>query len=220
MAVPQMTVSMQAPHSALAPPAPNPEVAATAKRRQFSSRDSVASWPPRTAVPKSARSGHCCAARASTPRNWPRGGSRARRPNVRGLNRRSAGAKPTPPSPKPGCAGSGRPPRPASMSKKTLYLTRAAHGRGAGGAILMSALHVLAPEIGLAPRVRGLAYQPGRNLSSRRSSPPAEFAEAPHASVPRTPRIQRVRAAGPARGAVERPLCRLRPAHRLRAAAR
>ena len=39
MAVPQMTVSMQAPHSALAPPAPNPEVAATAKRRQFSSHE-------------------------------------------------------------------------------------------------------------------------------------------------------------------------------------
>ena len=39
MAVPQMTVSMQAPHASLASPAPNPEVAATAKRRQFSSSD-------------------------------------------------------------------------------------------------------------------------------------------------------------------------------------
>ena len=39
MAVPQMNVSMPAPHSALAPPSPDPEVAATAKRRQFSSGD-------------------------------------------------------------------------------------------------------------------------------------------------------------------------------------
>lgn len=37
MAVPQMHVSMPAPHAALAPPAPDPEVAVTAKRRQFSS---------------------------------------------------------------------------------------------------------------------------------------------------------------------------------------
>jgi len=39
MAVPQMTVSIQAPHASHAPPAPNPEVAATAKRRQCSSHD-------------------------------------------------------------------------------------------------------------------------------------------------------------------------------------
>jgi transposase len=39
MAVPQMTVSMPAPHPSLAPSAPEPEVAATAKRRQFSSGD-------------------------------------------------------------------------------------------------------------------------------------------------------------------------------------
>ena len=39
MAVPQMNVSMQVPHSSLAPPEPNPEVAATAKRRQFSSHE-------------------------------------------------------------------------------------------------------------------------------------------------------------------------------------
>jgi transposase len=39
MAVPQMTVSMQAPHASLASPAPDPEVAATAKRRQFSSHE-------------------------------------------------------------------------------------------------------------------------------------------------------------------------------------
>lgn len=47
MAVPQMNASMPAPQSSavmedassLAPPAPDPEVAATAKRRQFSSRE-------------------------------------------------------------------------------------------------------------------------------------------------------------------------------------
>ena len=39
MAVSQMNVSMQAPHSSLSPPAPDPEVAATAKRRQFSSHE-------------------------------------------------------------------------------------------------------------------------------------------------------------------------------------
>lgn len=37
MAVPQMNVSMQAPPASLAPPTPDPEVVATAKRRQFSS---------------------------------------------------------------------------------------------------------------------------------------------------------------------------------------
>ena len=39
MAVPQMNVSMQAPLSSLASPAPDPEVAATAKRRPFSSHE-------------------------------------------------------------------------------------------------------------------------------------------------------------------------------------
>ena len=39
MAVSQMNVSMQAPHSSLSPPAPDLEVAATAKRRQFSSHE-------------------------------------------------------------------------------------------------------------------------------------------------------------------------------------
>ena len=34
-----MNVSMQVPHSSIAPPEPNPEVAATAKRRQFSSHE-------------------------------------------------------------------------------------------------------------------------------------------------------------------------------------
>ena len=194
MAVSQMDVSMQAPHSSLSPPAPDPEVAATAKRRQFSSHDKrriLAAADRCTEVGEIGallRREGLYSSQLATGRKPRAATERA------GLEPQKRGRKADPPpSPKPGCAGSWRPPRPASMSKKTLYLTRAAHGRGAGGAILMSALHVLAPEIGLAPRVRGLAYQPGRNLSSRRSSPPAEFAEAPHASVPRTPRIQRVR---------------------------
>ena len=70
------------------------------------------------------------------------------------------------------------------------------------------------------PCVRGLTDQSGRDLSSRCLPPPAEFVEAHHASAPNTPRIERVRAAGPARGAVERPFCRLRGTQRLRAAAR
>jgi len=39
MSVPQMNVSMQALYSSLAPPAPAPEVATTAKRREFSSHE-------------------------------------------------------------------------------------------------------------------------------------------------------------------------------------
>jgi hypothetical protein len=45
---------------------------------------------------------------------------------------------------------------PSSMSKKTLYLTRPADGRGPGRELLMSALNVLSPDIGLAPACAAL----------------------------------------------------------------
>src|ERR1019366_4985812 len=46
--------------------------------------------------------------------------------------------------------------------KKTLHLTRATHGQGPAGGILMSALNELAPEIGLAPACAALRINRSR----------------------------------------------------------
>jgi len=80
--------------------APDPEVAAIAKRRQFSSREKRPSWPRRIAATKPARSGRCCAAKASIHRNWQRGVGSARPPNAWRWNRARAGARPIRASPK------------------------------------------------------------------------------------------------------------------------
>ena len=139
MAIPQMTVLMPAPHASLAPPAPDPEVAATAKRRQFSSHEKrriLAVADRCTEVGKIGallRREGLYSSQLATWRKQREVAERAARTKENERLRRKL-----------------QPSRPSSMSKKTLHRTRVAHGRGSGGDILMSALHVFAPEIGLA----------------------------------------------------------------------
>ena len=123
----------------LAPPAPDQEVAATAKRRQFSSHEKcriLAAADRCTEVGEIGallRREVLYSSQLATWRKQREVAERAARTKENERLRRKL-----------------QPPRPSSMFKKTLHRTRVAHGRGSGGDILMSALHVLAPEIGLA----------------------------------------------------------------------
>ena len=117
----------------------------------------AANWARGAGLGPSAR---CCVAKGSTHRNWLPGVSSASPSNARCSNQRSAGAKPTPSSKKRGrwrnsprrmivCVINSPKRTSLSTSKKTLYLTRPANGRGPGRAFLMGALNDLVPQIGL-----------------------------------------------------------------------
>ena len=91
----------RATEDALSIAAPSgPEVAATAKRRQFSSSQGIAFWPAADPV-ANRENGALLRARASIPRIWQRGANGARPPSTPRWRRKTADAKLTSPSRSP-----------------------------------------------------------------------------------------------------------------------
>ena len=217
MAVPQMNVLMQAPLSSLASPAPDPEVAATAKRRPFSSHEQrriLAATDRCTEVDEIGALLRREGLDSSQLATWRKQRAATERA---GLEPQKCGRNADP------TLAEAR--RVAALTKEHERLRRKL-------AIAQTILDVQknsAPYSGCPrPRIRRrhpnerphrigarhrtgrrvprVAYQPGRNLSRPRPAPaPAQPAAATHTPASRAACIERARAAGPARGAVDLP---------------